>query len=106
MRGFLVRTIGSWLMERFPNFFTDLDRDKKQLLQLLESQVMRDNGSIHSTGTRRTRGRGLGHGDNSGAGQDLIRRIQPQMFLLIQGEDQFAPPPAEPVDTGCQCIIC
>ncbi|KAG8973004.1 hypothetical protein FRC05_009420 [Tulasnella sp. 425] len=84
----------------------DLDRDKKELLQLLESQALRDNGSIHSTGTRRTRGRGLGHGDNFGAGQDLIKKIQPQTFLLIQGEDQFAPPPAEPKDTGCQCIIC
>ncbi|KIO31333.1 hypothetical protein M407DRAFT_19708 [Tulasnella calospora MUT 4182] len=86
----------------------DIDKDQKQLLRILESQDLRGNGPIHSTQTRRTRGRGPRNEENpeTGAGRDLLRTIKPQTCLFILGEDPFAPITEDPMDKGCQCVIC
>ncbi|KAG8907803.1 hypothetical protein FRC00_011598, partial [Tulasnella sp. 408] len=80
----------------------DLDRDQKQLLRILESQALGDNGSIHSTQTRRPRGRGpKNEGDPAtGVRRDLARTLKPQTCLFILGEDPFAPIPEDPVNKG------
>ncbi|KAG8902594.1 hypothetical protein FRC01_009531 [Tulasnella sp. 417] len=83
----------------------DLDKDQKQLIGILESQVPRHNGSTHS---RHPRGRGLKNDEDPATAvrREVMRTLKPQACLLIVGEDPFAPIPEEPVDKGCQCVIC